>query len=154
MKTYSMKASEIDKKWYIIDAREIILGRMASLVANMLRGKTKPEYTPHMDCGDYVIIINAEKVGLTGKKLSDKIYYRHTGFPGGIKQKTAGEILEGKFPERVIQKAVQRMIPRGPLGRQQMKNLYVYAGEKHPHEAQKPTVLDIAKMNPKNKRSA
>ena len=152
MKTYSAKPSEIVKNWVLIDAEGLVLGRMASRVANILRGKTKPTFTPHMDCGDHVVIINADKVKLTGKKLSDKIYYRHTGHPGGIKSQTAGQILEGRFPERVIEKAIQRMIPSGPLGRQQMRNLRVYAGTEHPHGAQNPEVLDIASMNPKNKR--
>ena len=153
MKTYSAKPSEIVKNWVLIDAEGLVLGRMASIVANILRGKTKPTFTPHMDCGDHVVIINADKVKLTGKKLSDKIYYRHTGHPGGIKSQTAGQILEGRFPERVIEKAIQRMIPSGPLGRQQMRNLRVYAGTEHPHAAQNPEVLDVAAMNPKNKRS-
>lgn len=152
MKTYSAKPSEIVKNWVLIDAEGLVLGRMASRVANILRGKTKPTFTPHMDCGDHVVIINADKVKLTGKKLSDKIYYRHTGHPGGIKSQTAGQILEGRFPERVIEKAIQRMIPSGPLGRQQMRNLRVYAGTEHPHGAQNPEVLDIASMNTKNKR--
>lgn len=150
MKTYTMKPSEIEKKWHIIDAEGLVLGRMASIIANILRGKTKPGYTPHMDCGDHVIVINAEKVGLTGNKLADKKYYWHTGHPGGIKERTAGKILEGKHPERVVIKAVERMVPRGPLGRQQMKNLRVYGGAEHPHEAQQPVPLDIAAMNAKN----
>ena len=153
MKTFSAKPSDIDKKWLLVDADGVVLGRLAAVVANRLRGKHKPIYTPHMDCGDNVIVINAEKVKLTGKKRSDKIYYRHTGYPGGIKSQTAGEILEGRFPERVVEKAVQRMIPKGPLGRQQMRNLRVYAGTDHPHEAQQPEVLDVAAMNPKNKRN-
>lgn len=153
MKTYSAKLSEIEKKWYIIDAQDVVLGRMAATVANLLRGKHKPTYTPHMDCGDYVVIINADKVKLTGKKLADKVYYRHTGHPGGIKERTAGQILEGEFPTRVVEKAVQRMIPRGPLGRQQMRNLKIYAGSEHPHAAQQPEVFDIASKNDKNTRS-
>lgn len=152
MKTYSAKPSEIVKNWVLIDAEGLVLGRMASIVANILRGKTKPTFTPHMDCGDHVVIINADKVKLTGKKLSDKVYYRHTGHPGGIKSQTAGQILEGRFPERVIEKAIQRMIPSGPLGRQQMRNLRVYAGTEHPHGAQNPAVLDVGSMNEKNKR--
>lgn len=152
MKTYSAKPSEIVKNWVLIDAEGLVLGRMSSIVANILRGKTKPTFTPHMDCGDHVVIINADKVKLTGKKMSDKIYYRHTGHPGGIKSQTASQILEGRFPERVIEKAIQRMIPSGPLGRQQMRNLRVYAGTEHPHGAQNPEVLDIASMNTKNKR--
>ncbi len=154
MKTYSAKPSEVEKTWFVIDAENLVLGRLASQVSKILRGKHKPSYTPHMDCGDNVIIVNAKKVRLTGKKLADKTYYRHTGHPGGIKARTAGEILEGKHPERVVIKAIERMVPRGPLGRQQMKNLRVYAGSEHPHEAQQPETLDVGAMNPKNKRSA
>ena len=154
MKTYSAKASEIEKKWFVIDADGLVLGRLASQIARLLRGKHKPTFTPHMDCGDNVIVVNAEKVKLTGRKVSDKVYYWHTGYPGGIKQRTAGEILAGKHPDRVITKAVERMISRNRLGRQQMKNLRVYAGPEHPHEAQQPEALDVAAMNPKNKRSA
>lgn len=153
MKTYSAKPSEIEKKWLLIDAEGVVLGRLAATVSTLLRGKHKPTYTPHMDCGDNVVIINAGKIKLTGKKRSDKIYYRHTGYPGGIKSRTAGEILEGKFPERVVIKAVERMVPRGPLGRQQMRNLRVFAGPEHDHEAQQPEVFDFASRNPKNKRS-
>lgn len=153
MKTYSMKASEVDKQWYVIDATDLVLGRMASIIANYLRGKHKPAFTPHMDCGDHIIVVNAEKVRLTGNKLKDKKFYWHTGYPGGIKERTMDQLLSGKYPERVIIKAVERMITRGPLGRQQMSALRVYAGASHPHEAQDPKVLDIASMNPKNKRS-
>ncbi len=153
MKTYTMKPSEVEKKWHIVDADGVVLGRMASIIANILRGKHKPGYTPNIDCGDHVIVINAKKVKLTGNKLADKIYYWHTGYPGGIKSRTAGKILEGKHPERVVLKAIERMIPRGPLGRDQMRNLKVYAGPDHPHEAQQPAPLDIAAMNPKNKRT-
>ncbi len=152
MTTYSMKASEIDKKWFIVDAEDLVLGRMAAEIAKILRGKHKPTYTPHMDCGDYVVVINAEKIKLTGNKLRDKKYYWHTGHPGGIKQRTAGQILDGQFPERVVKKAIERMIPTGPLGRQQLRNLKVYTGTEHPHEAQTPAKLDIAGMNAKNKR--
>jgi large subunit ribosomal protein L13 len=154
MKTYSAKPAEIEKKWFLIDADGLVLGRLASQVAMILRGKHKTSYTPHMDCGDNVVIVNAEKVRLTGNKRTAKTYYWHTGYPGGIKGRTADKILEGKHPERVILKAVERMVPRGPLGRQQMKNLRVYAGPEHKHEAQQPEPLDIAAMNPKNKRSA
>jgi len=154
MKTYSMKASEIDKKWVLIDAQGIVLGRLASIVANRLRGKHKPGFTPHMDMGDHVIVINADKVQLTGRKRWDKVYHWHTGYPGGIKSRTADQILEGKFPERVVTKAVQRMLPGGPLSRRQMTHLRVYAGPEHPHEAQEPEVLDLKAMNPKNTRSA
>ena len=154
MKTYSMKASEIDKKWTLIDAEGIVLGRLASIVANRLRGKHKASFTPHMDMGDHVIIINAEKVQMTGNKRSDKNYYWDTGHPGGIKSRTAGQLLEGKYPERVIMKAVQRMLPGGPLSRKQMTHLKVYAGAEHPHEAQQPEVLDLKSKNAKNTRSA
>ncbi|WP_340118112.1 50S ribosomal protein L13 [Pelagibius sp. 7325] len=153
MKTFSATPSDIEKKWILIDADGVVLGRLASQVAKILRGKHKPSFTPHMDCGDNVIIINAEKVKLTGKKLEDKKFYWHTGYPGGIKERTAGQILEGNYPERVVTKAVERMITRNALGRQQMKNLRVYAGAEHPHEAQQPEVLDLAAMNPKNKRT-
>lgn len=154
MKTYSAKPSDVEKKWLLIDADGLVLGRLAAIVANLLRGKHKPTYTPHIDCGDNVIVINADKVRLTGRKRSDKVYYRHTGYPGGIRQATAGQILDGKHPERVVLKAVQRMIPRGPLGRQQFSNLRVYATSDHPHGPQQPEVLDVAALNPKNKRSA
>lgn len=152
MKTYSIKPSEIEKKWLIVDAEDVVLGRLASQVALRLRGKHKPSFTPHMDCGDNVIVINAEKVKLTGNKRDQDIFYWHTGYPGGIKGRSKGQILDGKFPERVVEKAVQRMLPKGPLGRKQLKNLRVYAGTEHGHEAQKPEVLDVAAMNPKNKR--
>ena len=152
MRTYSAKPSEIEKRWVVIDADGIVLGRLASVVASRLRGKHKPAYTPHMDDGDNIIIVNADKVKLTGRKRSDKVYYRHTGYPGGIKSRTAGQILEGNHPERVVAKAVQRMIPRGPLGRRQMSNLRVYSGAAHPHEGQNPVVLDVAVLNPKNTR--
>lgn len=154
MKTYTARPADIDKKWILIDAEGIVLGRLASIVATRLRGKHKASFTPHMDMGDNVIIINADKIQLTGNKRADKIYYWHTGHPGGIKQRSAGQILEGKFPERVVEKAIQRMLPGGPLSRQQMKNLRVYASAEHPHEAQNPEVLDVKSMNPKNTRSA
>jgi large subunit ribosomal protein L13 len=153
MKTYSAKPDEVEKKWLLVDAQDVVLGRLAAAVATRLRGKHKPIYTPHIDCGDNIIVINAEKVRLTGKKRQDDIFYWHTGYPGGIKGRSKGAILEGKHPERVIEKAVERMIPRGALGRQQMKNLKVYAGAEHPHAAQKPEILDIAAMNAKNKRA-
>lgn len=151
--TYSAKAADIQKDWILIDAEGLVLGRLASLIALRLRGKHKPSYTPHMDDGDNVIVINAEKVRLTGNKAKADIFYWHTGYPGGIKGKSKGEILEGKFPERVVEKAVERMLPEGPLGRKQLKNLKVYAGAAHPHEAQSPKTVDIAAMNPKNKRA-
>ncbi len=154
MKTYSAKPSEMVKKWIVIDADGVVLGRLASIVANRLRGKHKPTFTPHMDDGDYVVVINAEKVKLTGNKLADKKFFWHTGHPGGIKERTIGQILGSRYPDRVITKAVERMVPRGPLGRKQMSNLRVYAGASHPHEAQQPEVLDVAALNPKNKRIA
>jgi large subunit ribosomal protein L13 len=154
MKTFSQKPAEVEKKWILIDAEGLVVGRLASLVANRLRGKHKPTFTPHVDDGDNVVIINADKVVFTGKKYTDKKYYWHTGYPGGIKERTARAIMEGKFPERVMQKAVERMMPGGPLSRQQMKNLYVYAGSEHKQEAQKPEALDVAALNSKNKRSA
>lgn len=154
MKTYTAKPSEIERKWFVIDAEGVVLGRLAAIVSQYLRGKHKPTYTPNIDTGDNIIIINAEKVQLTGRKRTDKVYYWHTGHPGGIKQRTAEQILDGDHPERVIEKAVQRMITRSPLGRQQMKKLHIYAGTEHPHEAQQPEVLDVASMNDKNKRSA
>lgn len=150
--TTSIKPAEVEKKWLIVDAQDVVLGRLASIIALRLRGKHKPSFTPNVDCGDNVIVINAEKVRLTGKKRDGDIFYWHTGYPGGIKQRSKGQILEGKYPERVIEKAVERMLPRGPLGRQVFKNLRVYAGTEHPHEAQQPEVLDIAAMNDKNKR--
>ena len=154
MKTYQARPSDIEKKWIVIDADGVVLGRLATIVANRLRGKHKTTYTPHMDCGDHVVVINAEKVKVTGNKRADKKFYWHTGFPGGIKERTIGATLDGKFPQRVIEKAVERMVPRGPLGRQQMSHLRVYAGPAHPHEAQAPVALDVGAMNPKNKRSA
>ncbi len=155
MKTYSMKESEVDKKWLVIDATGVVLGRLASKVAMILSGKEKPTYTPSQDCGDNVIIINADKIHLSGNKsaLKDgKIYYRHTGYFGGIKETTAGKILAGKHPQRVVEKAVERMLAKGPMGRQRLSNLYVYSGNTHPHEAQKPVSLDFANMNIKNKK--
>ncbi|MDF0487593.1 50S ribosomal protein L13 [Sphingomonas sp. H39-1-10] len=149
--TKAVKPHEVEKKWHIVDADGLVVGRMASIVANVLRGKHKPSFTPHVDCGDNVIIINADKVRFTGNKLKDKVYYKHTGYAGGIKGITAGKVLEGRFPERVLEKAIERMIPRGPLGRAQMRNLRIFAGTEHPHAAQNPEVLDIAGMNRKNK---
>ena len=153
MKTYSAKPSEVKKNWYVIDADGVVLGRLASRIAIHLRGKHKPIYTPHIDCGDNIIVVNAEKVALTGNKRSNKTYHWYTGYPGGIKSRTSEQILEGKQPQRVVIKAVERMIARTPLGRQQMRKLHVYAGGEHPHHAQSPEVLDIAAMNPKNTRS-
>jgi large subunit ribosomal protein L13 len=154
MKTYAAKEAPSDKKWVLIDANGLILGRLASLIAMRLRGKHKPTYTPHVDCGDNVIVINAEKVVLTGRKPTDKVYHRHTGFIGGIKSQTPRSILQGRFPQRVLEKAVERMLPRGPLGRRQLGNLRVYGGTEHPHEAQQPEMLDVAALNRKNSRSA
>ncbi|MFV0645112.1 MAG: 50S ribosomal protein L13 [Sphingomonadaceae bacterium] len=151
--TRSIKPAEVEKNWLLIDADGLVVGRLASLVANMLRGKHKPSYTPHVDCGDHVIIINADKVRFTGNKLSDKRYYKHTGYAGGIKETSPAKVLGGRFPERVLEKAVERMIPRGPLGRQQMKSLHLYAGTEHPHDGQKPEIVDVASMNRKNKVS-
>lgn len=151
-RTFSAKPAELDKKWVLIDAEGVVLGRLAAIVAARLRGKHKPAFTPHVDCGDNVIVINAGRVKLTGKKMTEKFYYRHTGYPGGIKSATPESILAGPRPEQVVIKAVERMISRNPLGRTQMKNLKVYAGSEHPHEAQKPEPLDVAAMNPKNKR--
>ena len=153
MKTFSATPATIDKKWMLVDAEDIVLGRLATIVATRLRGKHKPSYTPHMDCGDNIVIVNAEKVRLTGRKREDKLYHHHTGYPGGLKTRTVARILGGKRPETVVIKAVQRMLPKGPLGRQQMANLKVYAGPDHPHEAQQPEPLDITAMNPKNARS-
>ena len=152
MKTYLAKPAEVDKKWVLIDAKGLVVGRLASLIAMRLRGKHKPTFTPHIDCGDNVVVINAEKVRLTGKKAENEVFYWHTGYPGGIKGETLGKRLEGRFPERVIVKAVERMITRGPLGRAQMKNLRAYKGPKHEQEAQQPEKLDVAAMNPKNSR--
>ncbi len=153
MKTFSLRKEDVNKQWFVVDAQDVVLGRLAAILATRIRGKHKPTYTPHVDCGDFIVVINADKVRMTGKKESDKIYYRHTGYPGGIKSATAGEIIDGKFPERVLKKAVERMMPKGPLGRQAFSNLRVFAGAEHPHAAQNPTVLDVASMNPKNNRS-
>ncbi|HJK86210.1 MAG TPA: 50S ribosomal protein L13 [Candidatus Megaira endosymbiont of Nemacystus decipiens] len=155
MKTYSAKPSEIEKKWLIIDAKDLVLGRLASQAALLLRGKHKPTFTPHIDCGDNVIIVNAKHVHLSGNKSdhkNGKFYYRHTGFPGGIKETTAGKILQGKYPERVVQMAIKRMISRNKMGNRQFKNLHVYADDQHPHQAQKPEVFDLASKNSKNKK--
>ena len=152
--TKSVKPHDVEKKWHVIDADGLVVGRLASIVANILRGKHKPSYTPHVDCGDHVIIVNAGKVRFTGRKLGQKIYYRHTGYAGGIKEITAEKVLEGKFPERVIEKAVERMVPRGPLGRDQMRALHLYTGIDHPHGGQNPETLDVGSMNRKNKVGA
>jgi large subunit ribosomal protein L13 len=150
--TYSAKPAEVTKKWYIIDAENLVVGRLSSIVAKILRGKHKPMFTKHIDCGDNVIIINAEKVHLTGNKMANKNYYWHTGHPGGIKSRTAKQLIEGKFPERVLQNSIERMIARTPLGRDQIRKLHIYKGNEHPHQAQKPEVLDVASMNSKNSK--
>jgi large subunit ribosomal protein L13 len=150
--TYSAKPSEVQRKWLVIDAKDLILGRLATIVAKILRGKHKPMFTPHIDCGDNVIIINAEKIALTGKKYAEKKYYWHTGYPGGIKERNARQIIEGNHPERILQSAIERMITRSPLGRDQVRKLHIYKGAEHPHAAQKPEVLDVAILNPKNSK--
>ena len=154
MATFSQKPAEVEKKWVLIDAEGLVVGRLASIIAMRLRGKHKPTFTPHVDDGDNVIVINADKVVFTGKKYEDKVYYWHTGYAGGIKERTARQLIEGRFPERVLEKAVERMVPRGPLGRRQMKNLRVYAGTEHPHVAQQPVTLDDGALNAKNKKVA
>lgn len=153
MQTKSMRLADVKRDWILIDAQDLILGRLAVIIANHLRGKNKACYTPHVDCGDHVIVVNAEKIHLTGNKMQDKYFYWHTGYPGGIKERNMKQLLTSKHPERVIEKAVERMVPRGPLGRQIMKKLRVYAGTEHPHVAQNPTVVDVAGLNRKNKRS-
>jgi large subunit ribosomal protein L13 len=154
MKTFSAKPADVEKKWIMIDATGLVVGRLASVVAMRLRGKHKPTFTPHVDDGDNVIIVNAEKIVLTGRKRENKVYRHHTGYIGGIKERTARSILEGKFPQRIVEKAIERMLPRGPLARVQLGNLRVYAGPEHPHAAQNPEKLDVGAMNRKNKRSA
>jgi len=154
MSTFAAKPAEVQKKWVMIDADGLVVGRLASIVAMHLRGKHLPTYTPHVDCGDNVVIVNAAKIVLTGKKREKKVYYHHTGYIGGIKERTARSILDGKFPERVVEKAIERMLPRGPLARQQLGNLRVYPGPDHPHAAQSPEKLDVGAMNRKNMRSA
>ena len=154
MKTFSAKPAEVEKKWVLIDAENLVVGRLATIVATRLRGKHKPTFTPHVDMGDNVVVINADKVVLTGRKLDQKKYYWHTGYIGGIKERVARKVIEGKFPERVVEKAVERMLPKGPLGRQQLKNLKVYAGAEHPHAAQQPEALDIGSLSRKNARNS
>ena len=151
MSTFVQKPAEVEKKWILIDAEGLVVGRLASLIAMRLRGKHKPTFTPHVDDGDNIVVINADKVVFTGKKYTDKKFYWHTGYPGGIKERTMRQTLEGRFPERVVEKAVERMLPRGPLGRRQLGNLRVYPGSEHPHEAQKPEMLDVGAMNRKNR---
>jgi large subunit ribosomal protein L13 len=148
------KVGEIKKAWFVVDAKDLVLGRFSAEIAKALRGKTKPSYTPHLDCGDHVVVINAGKVALTGKKREQSIFHWHTGHPGGVKERTKGEILDSKFPERVVEKAVERMMPKdSPLARKQMKCLHVYSTDAHPHEAQSPQLLDLAARNSKNKRN-
>ena len=155
MKTYAMKPADVEKSWIVIDAEGLVVGRLASVIATRLRGKHLAAYTPHVDCGDHVVVVNAEKVVFTGNKLTNKKFYWHTGYPGGIKERTMEKLLGGAHPERVLMKAVERMMPKdSPLARKQMTNLKIYAGAEHPHEAQQPTPLDVAAMNPKNKRDA
>jgi large subunit ribosomal protein L13 len=153
MKTYFAKPGEAEKKWILIDAQGLVVGRLAALIATRLKGKHRATYTPHVDCGDNIVVINAEKVVFTGNKIEDKVYYRHTGYPGGIKMRTPRQLLDGKFPERILEKAVERMLKRGPLQRKLMRNLKVYKGPEHPHGAQNPEKLDIAKLNRKNTRA-
>jgi large subunit ribosomal protein L13 len=150
MTTFVAKPAEVEKKWVLIDASGLVVGRLATIIAMRLKGKHKAIYTPHVDCGDNVVVINAEKVVFTGKKLEKKVYHHHTGYIGGIKERSAKMIMEGRFPERILEKAVERMLARGPLGRKIMGNLRVYKGDKHPHEAQNPEKIDIAKLNRKN----
>ena len=153
--TASLKPAEVEKKWIVIDAENVVVGRLATFIAMRLRGKHRADYTPHVDCGDNVIVINADKVKFTGRKLDQKTYYWHTGYPGGIKERTAGKVLAGRFPERVLEKAVERMLPKeSPLARKQMTHLRIYNGGSHPHEAQAPEAIDFKGMNAKNVRSA
>ena len=150
--TPSLKPREVSKGWTLIDAEGLVLGRVAAIIASRLRGKHKPQFTPHVDCGDNIIVINAEKVRVTGNKAEQSIFYWHTGYPGGIKGRSIKQRLESAHPERVLEKAVERMITRGPLQREQMRHLHVYAGAAHPHDGQQPVKLDVAAMNPKNSR--
>ena len=153
--TASLKPAEVEKKWIVIDAQDAVVGRLASFIANRLRGKHRPDYTPHVDCGDFVVVVNADKVKFTGRKLENKIYYWHTGHPGGVKERTAAKILGGRFPERVLEKAVERMLPKeSPLARKQLTHLLIYNNGEHPHQAQSPEVIDFAGRNAKNTRSA
>ncbi len=154
MKTYTAKPSDIEKKWVLIDAEGLVVGRLAAIIANRLRGKHKPTFTPNMDCGDNIVVVNAEKLVFTGKKRDNKTYYWHTGHPGGIKERKAHQILDGRFPERVLQKAVERMMPGGPLSRKQLKNLRIFVGDAHDHDAQNPEKLDVAALSDKNTRRA
>ena len=153
--TASLKPADVQKKWIVIDAENAVVGRLAAFIANRLRGKHRADYTPHVDCGDFVVVVNADKVKLTGRKLEQKTYYRHTGYPGGIKETTAGKVLAGRFPERVLKKAVERMLPKeSPLARKQLTHLRIYNSAEHPHEAQAPETIAFKEMNAKNVRSA
>jgi large subunit ribosomal protein L13 len=152
MKTYAAKPQDIDRKWHVVDAEGVVLGRLASAIAMRLKGKHKPMYSPHLDCGDYIVVINADKIALTGAKYAKKVYYRHTGHPGGIKDETAREVLEGEFPERVLMRAVKRMLAKGPMGREQLKKLRLFNGSEHTHDAQQPAAWDFKNENPKNVR--
>lgn len=152
MRTLSQKPREVRKDWVLIDAEGLVLGRLAALVAARLRGKHKPQFTPHVDCGDHVVVVNAARVAISGNKRDQSVFHYHTGYPGGIKGLTLRQRLEGRHPERVVEKAVERMITRGPLQRRQMRHLHVYAGEDHPHAGQTPEKLDVAAMNSKNRR--
>ena len=154
MSTVSVKPADVQREWFLVDAEGLVLGRISTRIATVLMGKHKPTFTPHVDTGDFVVVVNCEKIKLTGNKLQDKVYYHHTGYPGGIRSRTAGRMLASSRPEEVVSKAIERMIPKGPLGRQQIRNLKVYAGAEHPHEAQQPINLDVGAMNPKNKRSS
>ncbi len=152
--TASLKPADVEKKWIVIDAKDAVVGRLASFIAMRLRGKHRADYTPHVDCGDHVIVINCDKVKLTGRKNEQKVYYRHTGHPGGVKERVAGQVLAGRFPERVLEKAVERMLPKeSPLARNQMTHLRIYKADAHPHDAQQPEVIDFAALNAKNARS-
>ena len=150
-KTYNTKPADVQKRWVLIDAENMVVGRLASIIAMRLRGKHLATFTPNVDDGDHIVVVNAEKVAFTGRKREQQTYYKHTGYPGGLKSITAEKVLGGRFPERVLIKAVERMMPKdSPLSRRQMKHLHVYAGPEHPHEAQQPETLDVAAMNPKN----
>ena len=150
--TLSLKPAEVSKNWVLIDAEGLVLGRLAAVIAQRLRGKHKPQFTPHVDCGDNIVVINAAKVQVTGKKAEDATFYYHTGFAGGIKGRSIRQRRESKRPGQVLEKAVERMITRGPLQRAQMKHLFIYADAEHPHAGQQPVALDVAGMNAKNKR--
>ncbi len=155
MKTTLLKPAEVEPKWIVIDAEGAVVGRLASYIAKRLRGKHRADYTPHVDCGDFVVVVNADKVAFTGAKLKDKVYYRHTGFPGGIKETTAGNILDGRFPERALSLAVKRMMPKeSPLAKKQFSKLRIYSGAEHPHVAQQPETVDFVSMNSKNQKAA